>query len=157
MGRSGVVKSKVLSVEEGKRIPNTKATIHAVLPPQSPNPAGRHETNVLRRNGVDKRDERQGEKKVRKSLLSPGPPPTSPPPSRFPRRSSRSQAPGQRACSAYIHLTNGRRKRKKKKREKKEREKKRNPVPKESNPGDWESILRYRTYMYVASRALWAD
>lgn len=30
MGRSGVVKSKVLGVEEGKRSPNIKATTHVV-------------------------------------------------------------------------------------------------------------------------------
>lgn len=123
-------------------------------PPQSPNPAGRHETNALCRNGVDKRDGRQGEKKVRKSLLSLRLLPhhhDSPGDHHDPKRRGSGHALPT-YIHTYIHVTNGRRKKKKKKKKKqkkKERGKKRNPVPKESNPGDWESAATYSKVSYI--------
>lgn len=79
VGRSGVVKSEVLGMEEGQRVPTPKPQSMPCNTQFSPNLVSRHETYPLCQNGVDKRDERQGEKKRKKEGHS-----NSSPPSRFP-------------------------------------------------------------------------
>lgn len=129
MGRSGVVKSEVLSTEEGQQVPTSKPQPMPCNTQFPPNLVSRHETYPLCRNGVDKRDERQGEGKRKRPLQLPD----SSPPSRFPpddhhdpkRRGSGHVPPGSWET------------------EKKEGKKKGIRFPGSQSPGDWESAASY--------------
>lgn len=132
MGYSGVVKSEVLSSEEGQEVPTSKPQ-SMPCNKQSPNLVCRHETHPLCRNGVDKRDERHG-KKRKKVAIPPTPPPTPPRHHDSPPAIITIPSAG---AAGILRLTNGRRKKKK------------NPVPGSQRPGIGVLQLVLSTVSYI--------